>query len=184
MDLCSRDYGFFHTPGLSVFLNPWSRFPMVTDELVHGRGATIDDFRSEHGDEATRDLLCRGSPIWHETKHFPDVLFTPFRPHLLRLAFKAVFAALLLLSDRSWRRTKTLLPLLPNDVESPELIDRVKKYVKDFQEAQNSARRILEASATLAQLQFLWTHHGGEYKSMVEQHIGEAPEYSEFLDRL
>jgi len=184
MDLCSRNYGFFYVPGLMVFLNPWSPFRAVTESYLGESDQNPKEFRALHGKDATLDLMSRVSTTFHERKHFHDVLFTPYGHHLFRQAFMASLAGMALFQEKSWRKPSVYIPLNLEDLNDSEVLRRARQQISKFQQTLASARYLLEASATLCQLQALWTHHGAEDKDSIEAHIAEAPEYSELLDRL
>jgi hypothetical protein len=184
MDLCSRNYAFMSIAGMAIFVNPWTPHRAVAEELYKPSGRSLDDFYAQHGADATRDLLCRASSLIHEVKHFHDILFTPFGHRLFWLAFKAVLRAHLLLTDRKWRKAEVALPVLPEEMMDPEPHRLARQDIAAFKQALRSAKFVLESSATMAQLQGLWTTYGADAKNLVEQYLADQPEYSRLLNRL
>ena len=176
MDLCHRNYAFLSVPSLAIFLNPWSGYREVTEAIRDG-SITADDFYAKHGAAATKDLLSRITSHTHELKHFHDILFTPYGNRLFLLAIKAIVGSMAILVDGSWRKSKVLVPLRETDLQTPVMLRKTLNYIDEFKRALAGARMVMEASATLAQQQFVWTMFGKDHKDLLEEHMDPVPEY-------
>lgn len=188
MDFCNRAYGFFHLPTLMIFINPFSQDKAVKDFFLDGPPLKkINSFIATHEREQSKDLLQRLSSLVHEQKHFHDILLTPYGNTLVRQSFKYAMAAFVLFSNRNWKPESSVpLPLQAGYILEPDALERASKIRKEAMNLRRSARLTLEALATLAQLQFLWTMYGEEAALAVQEDFAPYTEYSgilkEFID--
>lgn len=187
MDLCDRQYGFMHLPSLMIFVDPYSRFEAVRKFFEEQRSSP-DDFervRSSLGPEAEQDFVQRFTSLHHEIKHFHDLLLTPFGNAVIRSFFKYAMAASVLLRDGAWESgTYVDLPLRPGSTKTLELVDRVRKKEDECVQLIRSARLTLEALASLAQRQLVWTQFGSAAQEVLRTDLLNDPTYNALLDVL
>ncbi len=186
MDLCDKSYGFIHLPTLIVFVNPFSPHDSVTTKLLSGKAAdeNVDDFLKTLPQPELVDFMQRFSSLFHERKHFHDLLITPLGNHLVRLAFKYAVTSTIVFVDRNWRpHDEVEVPLPSAGTKTAGLVERAKQIQQQFLEAFRSARRTLEASATYAQLQFIWTNFGETAALTTHADFAGVPDYSHLLNQ-
>jgi hypothetical protein len=183
MDLCNKVYGFIHLPSLIVFVNPFSPHKSVKDFMLNEISLdNVESLVNTLPREEGVDLLHRLSSLFHERKHFHDLLITPFGNRLVRLGFKYALAAALTLSDRNWEPDSEVeLPLGPGTTKDARVLERAQKFQQEFISAFHSARLTLEASATLAQLQFIWTVYGANSAYAAYDDFAGSQDYSKVL---
>jgi hypothetical protein len=176
-------YGFIHLPSLIVFVNPFSSYKSVRDFMLSDISLdNVDSLVNTLPREEGVDLLHRLSSLFHERKHFHDLLITPFGNHLVRLGFKYAIAAALTLSARDWELDSEVeLPLRPGTIKDERVLEKARRYQEEFVCAFHSARLTLEASATLAQLQFVWTVYGETSTYVAYEDFARSQDYSKVL---
>jgi hypothetical protein len=184
MDLCNKTYGFIHLPSLIVFVNPFSPHVSVRDKLLGGSVLDdVDNFVKGLTDSERVDFIQRFSSIFHERKHFHDLLITPLGNSLVRLGFKYALTSAIVFIDRGWDpQAEIEIPLRPESTKTAGLVARAKQVQQQFTESFHSARLLLEASATYAQLQFIWTNFGEDAALAAYADFWTVSDYSKVLD--
>lgn len=184
MDLCSKTYGFIHLPSLIVFVNPFSPHESITDKLLGGSVLQdVDNFVKGVTDGERLDFIQRFSSMFHERKHFHDLLITPMGNSLVRLGFKYALTCAMVFIDRGWDpEAEVAIPLGPETTKTAGLVARAKQVQQQFTESFHSARLIFEASATYAQLQFIWTNFGEDAALATHADFWKVSDYSKVLD--
>src|SRR6185312_2964746 len=86
-DLCDRHYGFLHLPSLFVFVNPYSPYQSVQEFLFHSPLENLGEYLESMPREEAMDLVQRATSLEHESKHFHDILLTPYGNSLFRAFF-------------------------------------------------------------------------------------------------
>jgi hypothetical protein len=153
MDLCDRNYAFFHMPTLAVFENPYSPFLKVGEILRSDPERVLLLTRAELeatlNAEETLEFVQRLTSRFHEVKHYHDIALTRFGNSMFRkwLSYGVTAASLAALHAPD---TEHSLPLRKEDLPGSHW-DRIIRMRGDCTSLVDSARLTLETSAVLLQ---------------------------------
>jgi hypothetical protein len=178
-DFCDKHYGFMHLPSLFVFINPYSPYDSVQQFLFKGSLDEVDSYVKSLPLQEATDLAQRVTSLVHESKHFHDLLMTPYGNFMFRRFFSHALKCRSLLQTANLQTGVELeLPLDSNSVSSPDMVHRMFASLERCSTAIASARETFEASATMAQMQHAWTYYGPTVRDRLELDFAQTTEYS------
>jgi hypothetical protein len=161
MELDNTGYGIFHIPTLLIFHNELSRDPAVRTLLYEGLPLELVPTSPSWealSDDAKSDFVQHATCLYHERRHFHDMMMTAVGLRLVRLAFRYVLTVQELRDAVTARvregkdHLEIKLPLRTDNPTFGPLIGEALAAQAKYASLFNDALNALELSATTLQI--------------------------------